>query len=188
MNDNDVLLNDPGYRRGWLLSKALEGNIPLSKALQLAQAAEEFLTGTASRTTTSDWLSQLQVARPRDEGSDARDEIAATSGAFDGLSSLVTLDDVVRYLRDNGETVVPETGDKFLVNGCSSENTGELLDRANRMRTREKLPRFALLPRLNTDKTVTRDKSPAVGKATVKRPPSARERAEWVRQALAFPG
>jgi len=186
MSDAGLLLNDPGYRRRWLLSKALEGGAPLDKALELAQAAEEFLMGTASRTTAADWLSQLAATQPSDDHSGDRKEIVPGPGAFDGLSSIVTIDDVVRYLRDSGETVVLETGDKFLINGCSTENVDGLLERANRKRTREKLPRFALLPRPSTDKTVVRQKSASAEKATVKRPPSARERAEWARQAVAL--
>jgi hypothetical protein len=183
MSEADVLLNDPGYRRRWLLSKALEGGIPLDKALQLAQAAEEFIMGAASRATAADWLSQLAATQPIEE----RKETVTGAGAFDGLSSIVTIDDVVRYLKDSGETIVPETGDKFLVNGCSTENVDGLLDRANRKRTRERLPRFALLQRPSTDKTVARDKSATAEKAIVKRPPSARERAEWARQAVVLP-
>lgn len=190
MSDAGQLLNDPGYRRRWLLSKALEGDIPLDKALELAQAAEEFLMGTASRASAADWLSQLAAPPPaHDPGEDRKEdpkEIVTGPGAFDGLSSIVTLDDVVRYLKDSGETVVPETGDKFLVNGCSTENVDGLLERANRKRTRERLPRFALLPRPSTDKAVVREKPAMTEKVTVKRPPSARERAEWARQALAL--
>lgn len=183
MNDTDILLNDPGYRRRWLLSKALEGGVPLAKALQLAQAAEEFLMGTASRTTPSDWLKQLEGVRPIEE----RKELTSAPGTFDALSSVVSIDDVVRYLGESGETVVPETGDKFLINGSSSENVDELVTRANRIRTQQGLPRFALLSRASSDKTVERDKPAPAGKAASKRPPSARERAEWARQVLAFP-
>jgi hypothetical protein len=226
MDDTDLLLNDAGYRRRWLLSKALEGDIPLAKALQLAQAAEEFLMGIPSRAIASDWLSQLEVPRSSDRPNDDLKEIAtmlgaldglssvatipgaldalssvapkagaldgfssvATKpGALDGLSSVVTMDDVVRYIRNGGETVVLETGGKFLINGCSTENAEGLLARANRMRTRERLPRFELLPGPNTDKAVTRHKSATPGTAAVRRPPSARERAEWARQALVLP-
>src|SRR6185312_12460303 len=98
MNDTHVLLNDPSYRRHWLLTKALEENVPLAKALQLAQAAEEFLLGTASRTAASDWLHQSEAV-PSHENK----EITTTPGAFDTLSSLVSIEDLVRYLGQSGE-------------------------------------------------------------------------------------
>ena len=183
MNDTHVLLNDPSCRRHWLLTKALEENVPLAKALQLAQAAEEFLMGTASRTTASDWMRQSEAASPSHENK----EITTTPGAFDTLSSLVSIDDLVRYLGQSGENIVPETGGRFLVGGCFSENTEELLARANRVRTQQGLPRFVLLPSVNSDKAAKLDKSASEGKAALARPPSARERAEWARQVMALP-
>jgi hypothetical protein len=183
MNDTDVLLNDPGYRRRWLLAKALEENVSLAQALQLAQAAEEFLIGTASSITASDWIRQSEATAPSDE----TNEITTTPGAFDALSSVVSIDDLVRYLEQRGEIVVRETSGKFLVDGCFSENAEELLARANRMRTQQGLPRFALLSGVEIGKASERDRPALTGKAAPKRPPSARERAEWGRQVIALP-
>ena len=183
MNDTDVLLNDPGYRRRWLLAKALEENVSLAQALQLAQAAEEFLIGSASSITAADWMRQSEATPPSDENN----EITTTPGAFDALSSVVSIDDVVRYLEQRGEIVVRETGGKFLVDGCFSENVEQLLGRANRIRTQQGLPRFALLSDVDIGKASERDRSASTEKAAPKRPPSARERAEWGRQVIALP-
>jgi hypothetical protein len=180
MSDANILLNDPGYRRRWLLTKALEENVPLAKALQLAQAAEEFLMGTASRITTSDWVGQSEASRPSDETR----EITPIPGAFDAFSSVVSIDELVRYLEQSGQVVVRETSGKFLVDGCGGENTEELLARANRIRAQEGLPCFALLSDVNTSKAGERGKSLLAGKAAPKRPPSSRERAEWARQVI----
>jgi hypothetical protein len=182
MKDTDVLLNDIGYRRRWLLAKALEGNVTLAQALQLAQAAEEFLIGPASSITASDWMCQSVVTPPSDENN----EIATPPGAFDELSSVVSIDDVVRYLEQRGEIVVRETPGKFLVDGCFSENVEQLLARANRIRTQQVLPHFALLSDADIGKAGERDRSAPTGKAAPKRPPSARERAEWGRQVIAL--
>ena len=46
---DDQLMLDPAYRRRWLLTKAME-IAPLGEALALAQAAEDFISGTAART------------------------------------------------------------------------------------------------------------------------------------------
>jgi hypothetical protein len=183
MSETDVLLNDPGYRRRWLLTKALEENFSLAQALQLAQAAEEFLMGVAPHTTASDWMRQPEAMAAGEEN----DEIVTTAGAFDAFSSVVSIGDVVRYLEQRGETVLPETGGKFLVDGCFSENAEGLLARANRLRTRQGLPLFALLPGADITKAGERDKPAATEKVVVKRPPSAREREEWARQAIALP-
>jgi hypothetical protein len=183
MNDTNILLNGPGDRRRWLLTKALEENIPLAKALQLAQAAEEFLTGSASGITASDWGSHLEVAPSGGEYK----EITVRPGGFDALSSIVSLDDLLRYLRQSGENVVPETGGKFLVGGCFTESAEELLVRANRKRREQGLPNFVLLSDANAGKAAEREKSAVVAKPGPKRPPSAAERAEWARRALDLP-
>jgi hypothetical protein len=180
----DVLLNDIGYRRRWLLAKALEEHLTLAQALQLAQAAEEFLIGSASSIAASDWIRQSEVTPSSDEDN----EIVTRPGAFDALSSVVSIDDVVRYLEQRGETVVRETRGKFLVDGCFSENVEQLLARANRIRTQQGLPHFALLSDVDIGNADERDPSDPAGKAAPKRPPSARERAEWGRQVIALSG
>jgi hypothetical protein len=44
---HDMLRGDPVRRRAWLLSKALE-SFPLDRALELARAAEEFISGSVA--------------------------------------------------------------------------------------------------------------------------------------------
>jgi hypothetical protein len=47
MDSQSDLFVDPPRRRWWLLRKALEA-LPLKEAIQLAQAAEDFLGGAAA--------------------------------------------------------------------------------------------------------------------------------------------
>jgi hypothetical protein len=182
MQDTNLLLNNPGYRRRWLLTKALEENVPLSTALKLARAAEEFLMGAASRITAADLTEEGKATRTSDDR-----EIAAAIGAVDALSSVVSIDELVSYLEKGGETVAPQSGGKFLVDGRSNENAEGLLARANRLRAKQGLPRFALIPSNDTGPTGEREKSGPPQKLVVKRPPSARERALWARQVVALP-
>lgn len=180
MSDTNVLLHDPDYRRCWLLIKALEETVSLGQALQLAQAAEEFLTGTVPHVVALDWIHQ---SKAMSQG-DVDNEITAAPGAFDALSSVASIDDIVRYLRQYGENV-PENDGKF--DDRISENAGELLARANRLRTQQGLPHFTLLPSVDIVKIDDRGKLAPAGKVASKRPPSARERAEWARQVVELP-
>jgi hypothetical protein len=186
MSDMDALLNDSGYRRRWLLTKALEEGVPLADALRLAQAAEKFLTGLESEIALPDWVNRPEAARQRDQ----QQEITTTPNAIeasDALSSVVSIDEVVRYLGQSGEVVVPEAGDKFLVGGCFTESIEQLLIRANRIRTQQRLPPFACLPHVDSDNAVDRVKPGLTEKMALRRPPSARERAEWAQQVMALP-
>src|SRR4029077_2281378 len=89
--------------------------------------------------------------------------------ALAGLSSLAAIDDVILYLRQGGEDFAED------------ESADELLVSANLKRTEEGLPSFALLPTPPTKATRQPEK------VTSPRPPSARERAEWARSAVALP-
>ena len=53
-------------------------------------------------------------------------------------------DDVVRYLRQQDDTVVPDGNDVFVVNGRFRLKLEELVDRANKMRRRQGKPEFPL--------------------------------------------
>jgi DNA-binding CsgD family transcriptional regulator len=63
----DEILNDPRRRRAWLLSKALESS-PLDRALELARAAEVFITGSlpdeASNSPQSEHPPALPASKP----------------------------------------------------------------------------------------------------------------------------
>jgi hypothetical protein len=52
------------------------------------------------------------------------------------------IDDIVRYLRQRDDVVVPQEDGGYLVNGRFRMTASELVVRANRMRTREKKPTF----------------------------------------------
>ena len=52
------------------------------------------------------------------------------------------IDDIVRYLRQRDDVVVPQEDGGYLVNGRFRMTASELVVRANRMRTREKKPMF----------------------------------------------
>ena len=52
------------------------------------------------------------------------------------------LDDVVRYLRQQDDVVVPQAPGEFLLNGRFRMNATELVGRANRMRSRQGKPPF----------------------------------------------
>jgi hypothetical protein len=162
-------LDDPTGRRRWLLIKALE-NTPFAEALALAQAAEDFLAGRAQNAAErAQEAPRLTAAVTPEVPSENR------FGVLEGLSSLVSLDEVIRYLRECGENIDAET-----------DNAEELLTRANRKRMNQGLPLFALLPGVPAqDKR--HDKPEQAKKVALARPPSARERAEWAHRAIALP-
>jgi hypothetical protein len=167
-------------RRLWLLSKALEA-VPLKEALQLAQAAENFLGGAArsdispaiSPRDPGQWAAGLpqgdtaipavadrlghagavSVIEPAllpsgalAEASDTREDEAPHASTGNGLIVLAGPDDVVRYLRRADDVVVPTKDGAYLVNGRFCESLEELVKRANRIRSRQRLPVFRLMP------------------------------------------
>jgi len=80
------------------------------------------------------------------------------------FSSLVSLDEVIRYLKECDEAVDAET-----------DNAEELLSRANRKRASQGLPLFTLLPGIPTQ-TKRRDKPERTKKVASPRPPPPREK------------
>jgi len=68
-----------------------------------------------------------------------------SSEADPGPSGTALIDDIVRYLRQQDDVVVPLEADRYLVNGRFPMTVGELLARANRMRRRQQKVPFALL-------------------------------------------
>jgi hypothetical protein len=178
----DLSMLDLAGRRGWLLTKALE-HASLGEALSLAQAAEDFLAGKAQG--TADRLpKQTSTAgsEPKPGVSEKTLQTLAIPAvwndklaeAVEGLSSLVSMDDVVRYLRQCDEEVALET-----------DNVDELLARANRKRRSQGLPLFELLP--VPAQATQQDKPGRAQRIAPPRPPSARERAEWARRVVALP-
>ena len=76
--------------------------------------------------------------------SHSNDGPVAPSGDAD-LAVLAGAEDIVRYLRQRDDVVVPENG-FFLVNGRFRLSPGELLARANKMRARQGMPLFERMP------------------------------------------
>jgi hypothetical protein len=96
--------------------------------------------------------------------------------ALEGLCSLVPMDAVIQYLKQCDEAV-----------GSETDNSDELLARANRKRTSQGLLSFALSP-VSPTQTTQPDKPPhQAKKAASRRPPTARERAEWAQRVVALP-
>jgi len=153
----DLSVMDPRSRRFLLFTKALE-NAPFAEALALAQAAEHFLSD----------KSQETADRMPEQSPTAAFELKPE--ALEGHCSLVPMDDVIQYLRQCDED-----------GGSETDNTDELLARANRKRTSQGLLSFALLP-----VSPRPDKPPHQARKAA-RPPTARERAEWARRVVALP-
>jgi hypothetical protein len=57
-------------------------------------------------------------------------------------SPTAMIDDIVRYLRQQDDVVVPQEDGGYLVNGRFRMTASELVTRANRMRTRQRKPAF----------------------------------------------
>jgi hypothetical protein len=176
----ELHLLEPADRRRWLLSKALE-TVSLAEALSLAQAAEDFLSGRASGTTDRPSEITPAVVANLKPGAPAKTPAQApitpevrNPEALEGLSSLVSMDDVVRYLQQCGEGTVLET------------DNAELFARANRKRASQGLPPFALL-RVDPDPAARPHKPDEPKKVAPPRLPNARERAEWARRVAALP-
>jgi hypothetical protein len=86
--------------------------------------------------------------QPSEDTTDNDDPVTApvVSPSLGGdLAALASGDDIVRYLRQRDDVVVRE-GDTYLVNGRFRESLGQLAERANRMRSRQGLPPFLLMP------------------------------------------
>jgi hypothetical protein len=64
----------------------------------------------------------------------------------EGLTVLVKADDIVRYLRQQDDVVVPTADGTYLVNARFLETLDQLVTRANRIRARRKLTQFRLVP------------------------------------------
>lgn len=70
----------------------------------------------------------------------------ATSNGESDLAVWASIEDVVRYLRQRDDVVVPQGDGQFLVNGRFSEDINGLITRANRVRERQRKPPFQLMP------------------------------------------
>jgi hypothetical protein len=106
------------------------------------------------------------------------DQPLVTTEALAGFSSLVSIDDVILYLRQAGAVVLDE-----------SESADELLARANLKRTEQGLPPFALSP-VSPSETAQQGKADqakevkAARPLAAARPFNARERAALARDMI----
>jgi hypothetical protein len=202
------LTENSEYRRIWLLCKALETE-PLGRAIEIARAADEFVTGTGieeSAVQTNPAIDAAVLSRCEHEQSPgtamdaaevnepsespARIRLSAeqrerlierlAAGAKNaelaaelGLSSkqvqgfrmgsareianrrehlegqkpgdaATSTDEVIRYLRQQDDVVVPQGEGEYLINGRFQLSISALVDRANRMRSRQGKPHFKL--------------------------------------------
>lgn len=70
--------------------------------------------------------------------------VPVAGAAKPGAPVVATVDEVVRYLRQQDDVVVPQGGDEFLVNARFRLPLVELVSRANRIRARQGKPEFVL--------------------------------------------
>jgi hypothetical protein len=116
------LCMDPMGRRRWLLTKALE-SAPLAEALSLAQAVEDFLAGKAEGNVdpAAQLKPRVSVETPLQSLTISEGQNEKLSEALEGLSSLASLDEVIRYLSQGDDDDSAET-----------DKADELVARANR--------------------------------------------------------
>jgi len=189
---DEHLMLDPVRRRSWLFAKALE-TAPLREALAFAEAAEAFITGATEDGLEVTSSPPFEIPPKTDKPqqitaptfASQHDQPLATTEALAGLTSLASIDDVIRYLRQRGDVVPGET-----------ESADDLLTRANLKRAEQGLPSFALLPaapsesvqrdRANQTKDVTAARPAAVPRPpAAPRPLNARERNDLAKQLVA---
>jgi hypothetical protein len=188
--DTDRLYDSPDSRRAWLLSKALDDH-PLLKALEIAQLAERFLSGGASESRgVTGIFSRLDGAKtvklpatipvPVSDGIGMEDARRRTADRGD-LIVLASTDDITRYLGQQGDLVTSK-GNLFVVNGQSEITLDELLALANRLRVRQGLPTYALLPAA----LIAAAKKAGPRSPKPPQPPCRKERERWAQQVAAL--
>jgi hypothetical protein len=187
--DTERLYENPESRRAWLLSKALK-NLPLLKALEIAQLAERFLSGDPSESKgVTGIFSRLDA--PKAVGLPATGEtpVAISIGIEDhgrrsadrmDLIVLASTDDIARYLGQHGDLVTSK-GNLFVVNGQSEVTLDELLARANRMRVQQDMPTYELLP---ATLVAAAKKKAEPRPSKPHQPPCRKEREQWARHVM----
>lgn len=202
-------------RRWWLLCKALE-TAPLDRAIELARAADAFVTGSADvlqvqvpdaaissepaqvvRSAEHRTESQARAPAPAEpipkrpslalspeqreqllqrlaqgaKNADLAQEFGISARQVQGIRMgsareiemrrnqpstneprssesfqlVSSADEIVRYLRQQDDVVVPQADGEFMINGRFSLDVAELVSRANRMRARQGKPEFKLV-------------------------------------------
>jgi hypothetical protein len=109
----------------------------LAQGARNAELATEF-------ELTSQQVQGLRIGLARKKAR-SREECLPTQPAFDQTTAIVvTVDEVVRYLRQQDDVVVSAEKGAFLVNGRFKLDLIELVARANRMRMRQGKPDYEL--------------------------------------------
>jgi hypothetical protein len=73
-----------------------------------------------------------------------RDQLGKGPARVEPTSLTVSVEEVIRYLRQQDDVVVQQENGQFLVNGRFNLSLVDLLARANRMRSRQRKPTFEL--------------------------------------------
>jgi hypothetical protein len=87
-------------------------------------------------------------AAPTDQASNQDDQDSTATAS---------IDEIVRYLRQQDDVVVPQEDGGYMVNGRFRLSAAELMARANRMRSRERKPAFQMH---STDHQIRRRSGP----------------------------
>jgi hypothetical protein len=105
----------------------------LARGEKNADIAADF--GLTPRQVQGIRMSRARLSGLRREAELPRDKPQAVFGS---------VEEVVRYLRQQDDVVVPDGNGRFLVNGRFNLSLSELVDKANRMRSRQRKPFFKM--------------------------------------------
>ena len=83
-----------------------------------------------------------EIARRRSAVSDKHSEQSAEHDQESAAAA--SIEEIVRYLRQQDDVVVPQEDGRYLVNGRFRMSAAELIARANRMRNRQRKPPFQM--------------------------------------------
>jgi hypothetical protein len=84
-----------------------------------------------------------------------RERLSARSARADESGSTASVEDVIRYLRQQDDVVVAQEDGAYLVNGRFRMSVAELFSRANRMRSRQGKPKLELPGTAQPSETVS---------------------------------
>jgi hypothetical protein len=127
--DRGIALTDE--QRGRLLDRLAEG-------ARNAELVAEF--GISAKQIQGVRMgSKREIAKRRADGADAGSQLAER---HHDASAITSIEEIVRYLRQQDDVVVLQQDGVYLVNGRFHLSAAELVIRANRMRSRQRKPPF----------------------------------------------
>lgn len=87
-----------------------------------------------------------EIAKRRDQLAKTDEQLSETKAGSDQNDPMepASIDEIVRYLRQQDDVVVSQENGEFLVNGRFQMPLADLVSRANRMRERQGKPKFEL--------------------------------------------